>query len=242
MCRSLVEDPRFRGRRECLQVQQFQIRLAVPKAERRLLPSTLTLMYIPRNGDSILEVNGQAIRPEAGAFIALERREDGEGTACFGSSEKVRASEGVSFEVYAWEERVLSGSFWREEGAWRTRSRCEMEAPLGFDVAEAEVWVTELGRGTDAMKERVEMRKSEWRRRRRATTALEDIPEGEWEGEGEVWEEGLWKKEEMWDCEEKEMEVEEEMRWLDVGFVAVCVGVGFLASAAATKRLRRRFF
>ncbi|CAN6466418.1 unnamed protein product [Victoria cruziana] len=236
MCRTSVEDPWFWERRECLQIQQFQLRLAVPKAERDLLPSTLTLLYVPRNGDSVLEVSGQAIRPEVGAFIALERREDVEGVACFGSSEKVRASEGVTFEVYAWDERVLSGSLWREEGAWRTRSRCEMEAALGFDVAE--VCVT--GAGTGEMSERVEMRKTEWRRRRRAATALEDIPECE--GEGEEREEGLWKGQVLWDWKEKEMEVEKELRWLDVGFVAVCVGVGVLASAAASKRLRRKFF
>ncbi|PKI51708.1 uncharacterized protein LOC116203413 [Punica granatum] len=259
MCRS-TDFPNFRsGDRDRLKIRGFYVRL--PDADsRRPFPESLTLLYLPRISENSLEIDGSKIRPDLPAFVTLHRvvSEDGGGAggaaASYGSRDRVCASEGLMFEVYAGEEKALKGVFRRDEyGEWAVDCRCAIEGARGG--GEAEVCVEAEGHVT--MVERVEMVAA-----RRRFRGLEEIPEEREEvaedeqvgsccccscseGDsgsdgGDVMEFSGWGGD-VEECTEEIRVSTEGVRWaVDVGIWVMCVGVGVLVSRASARRLRRR--
>ncbi|XP_077247518.1 NADP-specific glutamate dehydrogenase [Tasmannia lanceolata] len=240
MCRSIENHyGRYQKERERLKIRAFYVRLSIANALNPL-PETLTLLYLPRINGSLLEINGAKIQSNSAAFVVLHRVHSAEGEeAVFRSTDRVRGSEGVRFEVYVKEEKVLKGIFRKdEEEGWKMECRCAVESDLmvGFGVLESEVYVA--GEGCGVMKERVEM---VVRRKRRKFLELEEIPEereivldgcdcGEWEvgSDGE-------------DSDEEEVVEIEGMRWaVDLGIWVMCLGVGILVSRASSRSLMRK--
>lgn len=245
MCRS----PDFERyvEKESLKVKAFFVRFTgLPT--REFLPDSLTLLYPPRINEAAFELDGSKIRPDSPAFVTLYRVVKG-GDVIYGSRERVRVWEGIRFEVYMSEERVIKGIFRKEEvDKWKLECECEME-----EEGAAEVVVAAEGHVATATMARKHRRR---RKQRVGFECLEEIPEEREEGresdggvcfctcsgggesddrEGE-WEEVEWTA---------EMESETEgMGWaVDLGIWVMCLGVGYLVSKASTKTLtsgRRR--
>jgi hypothetical protein len=79
---------------------------------RKPLPYSATLFYLPCINKQVLDVDGSSVRPDSLAFMTLHRgmkSQTREGEVVFGSRELVRSSEGVRFDVYLREERVVKG-------------------------------------------------------------------------------------------------------------------------------------
>jgi flavin-dependent dehydrogenase len=250
MCRS----PDFERyvEKESLKVKAFFVRFTgLPT--RGFLPDSLTLLYPPRINEAAFELDGSKIRPDSPAFVTLHRVVKG-GDVIYGSRERVRVWEGIRFEVYMSEERVIKGIFRKDEGdKWKLECECEME-----EEGAAEVVVAAEGHVAKATMARKHRRR---RKQKIGFECLEEIPEEREEGrdsdggvcfctcsgesddgEGE-WEEVEWTA---------EMESETEgMGWaVDLGIWVMCLGVGYLVSKASTKtltsgrrrRTRRTFF
>lgn len=212
------------------------------------LPQSLTLVYLPRINENALEVSGSKIRPDSQAFVTLHRGVAGNGEeVSFGSRDRVVVSEGVRFEVYLGEEKVLKGSFRKdEEDEWRLECRCAMERDID-GAAAADVRVSAEG---GVMREKVAMAVERRRRRRWYGRGLEEIPEEREDrcecdcggsGGGDL---GSGWDDEMDGGDEEGIEMDMDMegvRWaVDVGIWVMCLGVGFLVSKASSKTLRRR--
>ncbi|KAL1222552.1 hypothetical protein V5N11_018922 [Cardamine amara subsp. amara] len=242
MCRS-TDFERY-VEKESLKVKAFFVRftgLSTP-------PDSLTLLYPRRLNEAAFELDGSKIRPDSPAFVTLHRVVKG-GEAIYGSKERVRVWEGIRFEVYMSEERVIKGIFRKDEGdKWKLECECEME-----EEGAAEVVVATEGHVATATMARKHRRR---RKQKIGFECLEEIPEEREEGretdggvcfctcsgggesddgEGE-WEEVEWTA---------EMESEPEgMGWaVDLGIWVMCLGVGYLVSKASTKTLtsgRRR--
>lgn len=187
-------------------------------------------------------MNGSGVKPDVPVFVTLYRVV-GEGKVVYGSRERVKVSEGVRFEVYVKEEKVVKGGFRKDGGGgWRMECRCGLEGEGGgVVVKEVEVVVAAEEEEEGVMREKVEMVVR--RRKRRCFVGLEEIPEQE--SEEEVVGEccccecagGGGEEEEDGGCE---VEVEG-VRWaVDVGIWVVCLGVGYLVSKASSKSVRRR--
>ena len=219
---------------------------------RKSLPESLTLHYLPRINDNVLEVDGSKIRPESPAFVTLHRvvnaKTVNEGDVIFGSRERVRANEAVRFEVYLRDEKVLKGVFRKGEGSeWKLECKCAIESECESEVKvkEAEVCVAVEGHVAAAtMNEKVEMVVKKRRKCLRESGRLEEIPEEIEEEEKEetesdgcccCGEDGGVSEE---DCTVSEIEG---ARWaVDMGIWVMCFGLGFLVSKASVKSLRRR--
>ncbi|XP_058104899.1 uncharacterized protein LOC131248575 [Magnolia sinica] len=251
MCRSIENHGISHKENERLKIRAFYLRLSASNAETAL-PDTLSLVYLPRMTGSLLEINDAKIRPDSAALVALhrvrsaEKRVESGGLveAVFTSTDRVRASEGVRFEVYLKEEKVLKGIFRKDEDEmWKVECRC-VATEGGLGVSEAEVCVA--GERCGMMKERVEM---VVRKKRRGFEGLEEIPEEtETESDGCDCEEmevgssdgGDYEEDEREEDETVEMEMEG-VRWaVDLGIWVMCLGVGILVSRASTKGLMRR--
>ncbi|KAK3030659.1 hypothetical protein RJ639_035863 [Escallonia herrerae] len=243
MCRGYQQNERD----GLLRIKAFYVRLLVSDSGKGL-PDSLTLYYLPRINGRPLEVNGTKIKPDSPAFVTLHRVVSAAGGAVlYGSRERVRASEGVRFEVLLGDEKVLKGVF-RKYGRdeWKVECGCGLESEVvGLKVAEAEVCVAAEG-GLE-VRETVEMAVKRRRRRRSRWCFLEEIPE-EREAEVEL---------DSWCCccgeegmdggdgkegEEEEMgtEMEGVSLAVDVGIWVMCLGVGYLVSKASFKTLLRR--
>lgn len=258
--------PRDRDR---LQIRGFYLRVSLAGG-RRLFPGAITLVYLPRIDGSLLEVNGSRIRAAARAIVPLHRicspelfKSGDTEAAVFASTERVRAGEGVRFEAYVGEEKVVRGVFRRRGGVWGMECRCAAEGDAAaVAVAAAEVWV--VGEKGVSMGQRVEVaaaleeerRKRRWRRG--FCSRLEEIPEesdgcdglccegGEEEEEEEGWELEGSDDDVRKQAGGKSMEGEdaalemEGVRWgVDLGIWVMCLGVGMLVSAASNRKLRK---
>ncbi|KAI5601158.1 hypothetical protein BDE02_01G073700 [Populus trichocarpa] len=230
-----------------LKIKSFYVRLTGFEPSNKQVTESLTLVYLPRAHD--LVVDGSKIRPESKAFLGLYRivdvdNKEEDGGVMFGSRERIRVNEGVRFEVYLREERVLEGSFRREADTEKWKLEC---CGGGSEVRAVEVCVAVEGH-VALVKKVVERRKKS----RRGCDRLEVIPEEREvvedepdggcccsDGEGRRMYGGDL---EEWcgpDCEKVEMELEG-VRWaIDVGVWVVCLGVGFMVSRASAKSLRR---
>ncbi|KAG2676958.1 hypothetical protein I3760_12G075500 [Carya illinoinensis] len=269
MCRSTdFHGYRSAGRDSRLRIRAFFVRFSGLN-DQKPLPESITLLYLPRINENSLDVDGSNIKPDLPAFVTLHRvvaAKTREGEVVFGSRERVGAGEGVQFEVYLREEKVLKGIFRKDEGdEWTLECKCKMESEVS--VSEAEVCVAVEGHV--AMKERVDMavRRRSWRRKHnsRVCGVLEEIPEGREEEEeeedtaesdgrcccscGEEMESGSDSRDtgagedrDEEDSTDMEMEMEMEgVRWaVDVGIWVMCLGVGFLVSNASLINFRRR--
>lgn len=169
----------------------------------------------------------------------------------FASREPVRASDGVRFEVYYREEKVLKGIF-RKDGdsdgdMWVLDCKCALESDVvGLKVSEAEVHMAV--EGDVAITRRVSFKR---KRCGKGFTGLEEIPEetemeveldgydcscscgySEIEFDGGDSKEGC-----VGEIDELDMEG---VRWVvDVGIWVMCLGVGLLVSKVSAKTLRR---
>ncbi|KAG2680706.1 hypothetical protein I3843_11G111600 [Carya illinoinensis] len=260
MCRSTDYHRYLSYSRDCrLRIRAFFVQFSGLNA-RIPLPASVTLLYLPRINENALDVDGVSIRPGSPVFVTLHRvvtAKTRDGEAVFGSRERVRASEGVRFEVYLREEKVLKGIFRKDEGdEWKLECKCAVEVGE-VEVSEAEVCVAVEGHV--AMNERVEIVARRRKNKSRGCGWLEEIPEEREEedtthesygcwcscGEEEIsgWDGG--EVGEKWGEEDssKLVGMEKEMegvRWaVDVGIWAMCLGVGFLVSKASARRLRR---
>uniref|UniRef100_A0A5B7BFD2 Uncharacterized protein n=1 Tax=Davidia involucrata TaxID=16924 RepID=A0A5B7BFD2_DAVIN len=237
--------------RERLNIKAFYIRLSVSNSLKPL-PDSLTLYYLPRINGSPLEISESTIRADSPAFVTLFRVISAEG-AIFGSRERVRASEGVRFEVFLRDDKVLKGIF-RKDEEWVLDCKCVLESDLvGVEVKEAEVCVAVEGEQV-AMSEKVEITVVKRKRRPNCFQALEEIPEereleceSDSDSDSDAYccscpggSDGGDSAAEEEDIEGMEMEG---VRWaVDVGIWVMCLGVGYLVSKASSKRLRRRRF
>ncbi|URE27637.1 hypothetical protein MUK42_17996 [Musa troglodytarum] len=275
MCRSGMESdsgvagyPRDGDR---LKIRGFYLRVSVAGG-RRPFPGAITLVYLPPIDGNLLEVNGSRIRAAARAIVPLHRicspelfRSGDTDAAVFASTDRVRAGEGVRFEAYLGEEKVVRGVFRRRGGVWGMECRCAAEGDAAA-VAAVEVWV--VGEKGVSMGQRVEVaaaleeeRRKRLRRRSRRgfCSSLEEIPEesegcdgmccegGEeeeeeaegWESEGSVGEVRNQAGGTSLDGEVVALEMEG-VRWaVDLGIWVMCLGVGLLVSAASHRRLRK---
>ncbi|XP_059444271.1 uncharacterized protein LOC132176159 [Corylus avellana] len=253
MCRSTdYHGFQSNGRERRLSIRAFFVRFSGLDTARKPLPDSATLLYLPRINEQALDVNGASVRPDSPAFVTLHRvvkARAKEGEAVFGSREPVRAGEGVRFEVYLREERVVKGIFRKDEGQkWKLECKCAVESESGSEADVAEVYVAVEGHV--AMSERVDMlvRRRKMENRRRGCGRLEEIPEAREEGSesdeyccccgGEGAEDG----ESGSDGGDLQDEMDMEgVRWaVDLGIWVMCLGVGLLVSKASLKRLKGR--
>ncbi|OVA20653.1 hypothetical protein BVC80_883g27 [Macleaya cordata] len=269
MCRSTEIHGFYQNERDRLKIKAFYLRLSISQVQKPL-PESFTLLYLPRINGSLLEINDLKIRSDSSGFVTLYRIRSEEekkmmmmndeeiGEVVFASRERVRASEGVQFEVYSKEEKVLKGIFRKDEDEeWKMECKCALESdPVGFKISEAEVFVG--AEGNVAMNEKVEMVVRRRRMRRKTMgkfgfRVLEEIPE---EREIEIETEscdsdycccycGEMETElDGGDCEtmddHEEMEKEGGTWAVDVGIWVMCLGVGYLVSKASSRTLRRR--
>ncbi|KAL6986480.1 hypothetical protein U1Q18_019843 [Sarracenia purpurea var. burkii] len=239
---------------ERLNIESFYLRIPISNP-RKPLPDSLTLYYLPRINGSPLAINGSSIRPDSPGFVTLHRVVSGENLGAgvvFGSRERVRASEGVRFEVYLRDEKVLRGIFRKGEGdEWKMECKCVLEREVvGVEMKVAEVVVAAEGQA--AMREKVKMVVR--RVHKYCFQGLEEIPEvreGETDSDGccccccsseerEIGSDGGDEGSDEEDQGKIEMEMEG-VRWaVDVGIWVVCLGVGYFVSKASSKRLRPR--
>ncbi|XP_031131461.1 uncharacterized protein LOC116032859 [Ipomoea triloba] len=240
MCKGFLENGP-----ECLKLRAFYIHLSVSTA-RKALPQSLTLHFLPRIDGGALEINGSKIRPDAPGFVTLHRVVAADAAvtgAVYGSRERVKASEGVRFEIYAGDSRLVKGVFRRDWAAENWKLDCECVAAGEDDclgIKAAEVCVAVEGYEAELITQKVEMR------RRRCYQGLEEIPEGR-ETETESSEpcychccdEGE-KEMDGGDCEAAEEEAVAVGWAVDMGIWMVCLGVGYFVSRASYKSLRRR--
>lgn len=242
MCRGFQQNERER-----LKIKAFSTRLSASCSKNKPhLPDFLTLHYLPRINGSLMEINGSNLRPDSPAFVTLHRVLSNESSrgVVYASRERVAVCEGVRFEIYVGDVKVLKGIFRKDEGEnWKIDCKLD-DVVEGVDGAE--VFVAPEAPAA-MMSEKVAMVGDLRRLRRRKCCELEEIPEEREEGEygsdvcrccecsGEEGK-GI-------DGGDYEMEVEMEgVRWaVDVGIWVVCLGVGYLVSrASSSKRSRRK--
>ncbi|KAH7839238.1 hypothetical protein Vadar_001572 [Vaccinium darrowii] len=242
-----------KNERERLRIKSFYLRLSVSKTRKNPLPDSLTLHYLPRINGNPLDIDGATIRPDSPAFVTLHRVVSASSDKpVFGSRELVRASEGVRFDVYFGEEKLVRGVFGRDGGGeWKVECKCVLEREVvGMEVKAAEVLVE--AEGMVVMSEKVAVAV---RRKRRSSgdvgwfQGLEEIPEGREEDELEgccCCEEEREGGSDGGDCggeeerdgkcgEVAEVEMEGVRLAAEVGVWVVCLGVGYLVRSSLSR-------
>ncbi|KAL0442644.1 UNVERIFIED_CONTAM: hypothetical protein Slati_1987100 [Sesamum latifolium] len=114
MCRGFQQNERER-----LKIKAFSTRLSASCSKNKPhLPDFLTLHYLPRINGSLMEINGSNLRPDSPAFVTLHRVLSSESSrgAVYASKERVAVCEGVKFEIYVGDVKVLKGIFRKDEG------------------------------------------------------------------------------------------------------------------------------
>ncbi|KAI3992111.1 hypothetical protein MKX01_015002 [Papaver californicum] len=258
MCRVTENHGFYQSERDRLKIKAFYLRLSVSKVMKNQLPESLTLIYLPRINESPLEIDGTKIRSDSSGFITLYRmrseeeekkkrimmmkggEEIEEQEVIYASREKVIVSEGVRFEVYSREDKILKGIYRKD-----IYSKCLLEDdPSGFKILEAEIFVT--GDGNVSINEKIETK--------RCFKVLEVIPEDREEGEEKeenesddgsccccCGDEMIGSDFEDGDCLEKSDSDDDEGTWaVDVGIWVMCLGVVYLVSKASSSTVRRR--
>ncbi|KAI3912412.1 hypothetical protein MKW92_015999 [Papaver armeniacum] len=272
MCRVTENQGFYQSERDRLKIKAFYLRLSVSKVKKNQLPESLTLLYLPRINESPLEINDTKIRSDSSGFITLYRmrseeekkkrvlmmkaeEKTEEQEVIYASREKVRVSEGVRFEVYSREDKILKGVYRKDiYDDWKLESKCVLENdPSGFKISEAEIFVS--GDGDVSINEKIEIvikRRRKNNNKRRCFKVLEEIPEDREEGEEKENEsdgscccccggdEMIGSDSDDGDRSEKS-ETDDEGTWaVDVGIWVMCLGVGYLVSKASSRTLRRR--
>ncbi|XVF10323.1 hypothetical protein REPUB_Repub07fG0172800 [Reevesia pubescens] len=253
MCRSAdYYDFRSSGQ-NLLKIKAFFIRFSGFVSCTEPFSDSLTLLYPPRINETGLEVSGSKVRPDSPAFVTLHRMvkvKTRNGEAIYGSRERVRAGDGVRFEVYSREEKLLKGVFRREEGKkWEMECKCAVERGDGDKIVGERAAVADVCvavEGDMAMGKRVEMVVRKRRKNNKVGfDQLEEIPE---EREAESESDGgcccICGESDDGDVEGscdggQEMEADGVSWAFDVGIWVMCFGVGYLFSKASTKSLRR---
>ncbi|ESQ36781.1 hypothetical protein EUTSA_v10008178mg [Eutrema salsugineum] len=116
-----------------LEVRLFYVRIAPCVVEN--VPDFLTLRHPRRETGASLEVNGVRVPPSQTASLQLRRdrvdRESSEVT--YVTTETVRVTGCVDFEVYDNEDMVLCGNLDRIEGAWNNGTVSDPKTGWGMD-------------------------------------------------------------------------------------------------------------
>lgn len=199
MCRGFQQDQRHQV---FLNIKSFYVRLLFSGTSTHPQPSrdSLTLHFPPRINGGPLEINGLNVRPDTPAFVTLHRVISAEdmtvlltqpshrvAAILYGSRERVRVSEGLRFEIYASDAKVLKGTIRKdEEGESWKLEYCKSQVEEGEEdreqelLSDADVCMEVEGR-VGVMHEKVEIvsrgDKTMRRRRRRSKCLLEEIPE-----------------------------------------------------------------
>ncbi|KAK4365548.1 hypothetical protein RND71_016906 [Anisodus tanguticus] len=234
-----------------LKIKGFYLHLSFSSpTENVSVPDYLTLHYLPRISESPLEINESNIRSNSPGFVTLHRVVSAEKVTrvIYGSRDRVKASEGVKFEIFMADVKVIKGIFMKDyeiEENWRIDCKCALEND-DFKVKGAEVCVAVEACAASVITEKVEMtaRKRRLSRRRSCFQKLEEIPEqNEFEFDGSTC--CCSECEGNSDSDGVDTAETEGVGWaVDVGIWVMClgVGVGYLVSRASSKRLRRRRF
>ncbi|XP_060206725.1 uncharacterized protein LOC132634719 [Lycium barbarum] len=237
-----------------LKIKGFYLHLSFSSPTKNVpVPDYLTLHYLPRISESPLEINDSKIRSNSPGFVTLHRVVSAEKVTTkgviYGSRDRVKASEGVKFEIFMGDVKVIKGIFMKDyeriEENWRIDCKCALEND-DFQVKGAEVCVA-VEEHAAVIAEKVEMtvRKRRSSRRRSCFQKLEEIPEqNEFELDTCCCSECEGEEEDSDGGDTAEM-AEEGVGWaVDVGIWVMClgVGVGYLVSRASSKSLRRRTF
>lgn len=191
MCRGFQQDQR---QQVFLNIKSFYVRLLFSSTSTHQQASrdSLTLHFPPRINGGPLEINGLNVRPDAPAFVNLHRVVSGEDTTVltqpshrvaailYGSRERVRVSEGLRFEIYASDAKVLKGTIRKDEEGenWKLeycKSQVEEDREQEL-LSDADVCVEVEGR-VGVMNEKVEIVSRGDKTRRRSKCLLEEIPE-----------------------------------------------------------------
>ncbi|KAL0398457.1 UNVERIFIED_CONTAM: hypothetical protein Sradi_2189000 [Sesamum radiatum] len=167
MCRGFQQNERER-----LKIKAFSTRLSASCSKNKPhLPDFLTLHYLPRINGSLMEINGSNLRPDSPAFVTLHRvlsRESSRG-AVYASKERVAVCEGVKFEIYVGDVKVLKGIFRKDEGE-KWKIDCKLD-DFVEGVDDAEVFVAPEGPAA-VMSEKMEMVADLRRRQRRRQSVV----------------------------------------------------------------------
>ncbi|KAL3362518.1 hypothetical protein AABB24_015092 [Solanum stoloniferum] len=231
-----------------LKIKGIYLHLSFSSPTETVSPDSLTLHYLPRISESPLEINESKIRSNFPGFVTLHRVVSAEKVTTkgviYGSRDRVKASEGVKFEIFMADVKLIKGIFMKDLENWRIDCKCALEND-DLKVKGAEVCVAVEGRtAAEVITEKVEMTVRKRRTRRRSCfQKLEEIPE---QREVENDESTCCCSE----CEGEEddsdgSDAAEGVGWaVDVGIWVMClgVGVGYLVSRASSKSLRRRRF
>ncbi|CAN4077486.1 unnamed protein product [Withania somnifera] len=238
------------NQRDRLKIKGFYLHLSFLSPTQNVSPDSLTLHYLPRISESPLEINDSKIRSNSPGFVTLHRVVSAEKVTkgvIYGSRDRVKASEGVTFEIFMADVKFIKGIFMKEE-SWRIDCKCTLEND-DLQVRGAEVCVAVEGHAAALITEKVEMtvKKTRSSRRRSCFQKLEEIPEqredendmstcccSECEGGEDDSSGGYTAEEEA-----------EGVGWaVEVGIWVMClgVGVGYLVSRASSKSLTRRRF
>ncbi|XP_026384400.1 uncharacterized protein LOC113279985 [Papaver somniferum] len=188
-------------------------------------------------------------------MMKAEEEIEEEQEVIYASREKVRVSEGVRFEVYSREDKILKGVYRKDiYDDWKLETKCVLENdPSGFKISEAEIFVS--GDGNVSINEKIEIviKRRRKNNKRRCFKVLEEIPEDREEGEEKEENESdgscccccggdemIGSDSDDGDFSEKS-ETDDEVTWaVDVGIWVMCLGVGYLVSKASSRTLRRR--
>ncbi|XP_004245463.1 uncharacterized protein [Solanum lycopersicum] len=226
-----------------LKIKGFYLHLSPTET---VSPDSLTLHYLPRISESPLEINDSKIRSNSPGFVTLYRVVSADNVTTkgviYGSRDRVKASEGVKFEIFMADVKLIKGIFMKDLHNWRIDCKCALLENDDLKVKGAEVCVAVEGRTAappEVITEKVEMTVRS--RRRSCFQKLEEIPEqrevendestcccSECEGEED---------------DSDDTDTAEGVGWaVDVGIWVMClgVGVGYLVSRASSKSLRRR--
>ncbi|KAH9327691.1 hypothetical protein KI387_007869, partial [Taxus chinensis] len=176
---------------EWLEIKVFYIKIVDACGVDRA-PQCLTVHYLPRSTWTDLEVNGKQIRPSASAFVTLRRSGiDGDPSDwTFVSTDSVRTTGKLCFEVYVSDETLLFGALDRRKDSvsddcqlrWTVECTCALEYPSKWSSTEISLPSIEVSMaGRDGRCPVILTRTEELvarKKRVRQGATLDAIPEG----------------------------------------------------------------
>lgn len=120
---------RFRSRRhDCssdFKINAFFLSISADFIPTDAFPDSLTLLFLPRINDTALHIHGFPVRPDSPAFVSLHRQINSDLT--FATTEPVLAGDGLQFEVYLREAKLLKGLFRKNDAhVWTLECTCEL--------------------------------------------------------------------------------------------------------------------
>ncbi|XP_056846929.1 uncharacterized protein At1g01500 isoform X2 [Raphanus sativus] len=124
-----------------LDLRVFYVRISNFKADDSTTPDVLTITYIPLDPDSLLEINGVRCSRGVSSQLRRDRVDKRSEAVTFISTDSIRLSGSVRFEVCDRDELVLSGTLdmsgsngftGKSTKRWRMNCEAEITAGSGF--------------------------------------------------------------------------------------------------------------